>query len=216
MRTLHIAPGDSAGGSLLMAIRNAGRDDEVLRFRDDLSCGPIASNDAAARASWWEAFYDASEVEATLRSFWDRAISFEGRLIVWFGRHSASELAFFHAWADRMTARTYDIVDVTGRQVSFRQRDGSFVVRPAPHVSILRHETLQSLFGTERPITAEATAEPRTVARVVGDTMGHNAEPYCQVGDLMLQARVAALAEAGKLLAEGDPWDMRSRVRLRG
>jgi hypothetical protein len=37
MRTLHIAPGDSAGGSLRQAIQIAGQDDEVLAFRDDLS-----------------------------------------------------------------------------------------------------------------------------------------------------------------------------------
>lgn len=40
MRTLHIAPGDSAAGSLRQALRIAGRDDELLAFRDDLSCGP--------------------------------------------------------------------------------------------------------------------------------------------------------------------------------
>ena len=256
MKTLHIAPGDSAGGSLLMAIRNAGRDDEVLRFGDDLSCGPIASDDPAPRASWWEAFYDSSEVEARLRSFWDQATSFEGRLIVWFGRHSASELAFFLAWTDRVTGRPYDIIDVTARQVPFRQQDGSFVSRPAQFVSIVRHEALQLLLGSERPITAkeretssrhwrrlrnenapfrivtdaglasapidyfdpwilqQATTEWRTVARVVGEVMGHNFEPYDQVHELMLLARVTALVDQGKLLAEGDPWDMRSRVRL--
>jgi hypothetical protein len=51
MKTLHIAPGDSAGGSLIRAIRDAGRDDQVLPFRDDLSCGPIGSDDPSARAS---------------------------------------------------------------------------------------------------------------------------------------------------------------------
>jgi hypothetical protein len=39
MRTLHIAPGHSAGGSLHQAIRGAGRHEEVLFFHDDLSCG---------------------------------------------------------------------------------------------------------------------------------------------------------------------------------
>ena len=40
-------------------------------------------------------------------------------------------------------------------------------------------------------------------------------EPYIQVGDLTLMTRVVALVEAGKLLADGDPWDMRAcRIRL--
>jgi len=55
------------------------------------------------------------------------------------------------------------------------------------------------------------------IARVVGNTMGLNSEPYFQVGDLMLLTRVVALVGEGKLLADGDPWDMRScRVRLPG
>jgi hypothetical protein len=42
-------------------------------------------------------------------------------------------------------------------------------------------------------------------------------EPYIQVGDLMLLTRVVALVEAGKLLADGDPSEMRScRIRLPG
>ena len=54
-------------------------------------------------------------------------------------------------------------------------------------------------------------------SRVVADTMGYNLEPYMQVGDMMLLARVVALVGEGKLVADGDPWDMRScRVRLAG
>jgi hypothetical protein len=62
-----------------------------------------------------------------------------------------------------------------------------------------------------------ATSEWRKVAYVVGATMAYNSEPYYQVGDIMLLARVVALVGEGKLLADGDPWDMRScRVRLPG
>ena len=50
-----------------------------------------------------------------------------------------------------------------------------------------------------------ATPEWRKIARVVGDTMGYNLEPYIQVGDLMLLARVVALVGEGKLLAEFSP-----------
>jgi Protein of unknown function len=60
-----------------------------------------------------------------------------------------------------------------------------------------------------------ATAEWRKVARVIGDAMGHNAEPYFQVGELMLLRRIVALVDEGKLLAEGDPCEMHAcRVRL--
>jgi hypothetical protein len=259
MKTLHIAPGDSAGGSLLRAIRDDGQDDEVLPFPDDLSCGPIDRDEPSARAAWWDQFYEASDVAATLGEFWDRVAATDHRLVVWFGRHSARELAFFLAWVDRLGERRYQIIDVTGRQLPFRQRDGSFDLRPAACVSIVRHEALRSLLGSEQPITPEerkeisrdwrklrtenapfrivtesglasapldhfdpwilhqAATEWRSAARVVGGAMGDNCEPYFQVYDLMLQARVVALVAEGKLLAEGDPWEMRScRIRLPG
>jgi hypothetical protein len=64
-------------------------------------------------------------------------------------------------------------------------------------------------------ILERANTAWRRVARVVGDTMGYNFEPFIQVGDLMLLTRVVALIGQGKLLADGDPWDMRScNVRL--
>jgi hypothetical protein len=257
MKTLHIAPGDSAGGSLIRAIRDAGQDDEVLPFRDDLSCGPIDRDEPSARAAWWDQFYDASDVAATLGEFWERVATTDQRLVVWFGRHSAQELAFFLAWVDRLGERPYQIIDVTGRQLPFRQRDGSLHVRPAGYVSIVRHEALQSLLGSEQPIKPkereeisqhwrklraenapfrivtetglasapldhfdlwilrQATTEWRSVARVVGGTIGDNCEPYFQIYELMLQGRVVALVAEGKLVAEGDPWELRScRIRL--
>jgi hypothetical protein len=255
-KTLHIAPGDSAGGSLLQALRDVGSDDEVLRFRDDLSCGPIDPDNPSTRAQWWSRFHDASEVEISLCSFWQRAMQTDDRIVVWFGRHAASELAFLLAWAHRLGDRSYFVIDVTGRELSFRQRDGSLTTKRAQSVSIIPPEPLASLLGSERPFTAcereenqeswsrlrrenapfrivtaagltsapvdyfdplllqRAAPEWRTVARVVGYTLGYNSEPYIQVGDLMLQSRVVALVGEGKLLAEGDPWEMRCRVRL--
>jgi hypothetical protein len=63
----------------------------------------------------------------------------------------------------------------------------------------------------------QAAPEWRRVARVVGDTIGYNSEPYWQVNELMLLTRVITLVEAGKLLADGDPSEMHTcRVRLSG
>jgi hypothetical protein len=258
MRTLHITPGVSAGGSLIRAVRDAGGDDEVLPFRDDLSCGPIEPSEPSVRAEWWQQFYEASEMEAALGEFWDRVRSTHDRLVVWFGRHSALELAFFLAWADRLGERAYHIIDVTGRRLPFRGRDGSVALsEPARSVSIVQSDALRLLFGEEQPITAQereksrrhwqklrsenahfrivtqtglvsaaidhfdplllaqATSEWQTVRRVVGNTMWDNSEPYFQVYDLMLLARLAALVEGGRLDVDGDPWNMSSRGRLR-
>ena len=246
MGILQIAPGHSAGGSLRQAIRAAGRQDEVLFFRDDLSCGPIDSDDLAPRREWWSRFYDEWEIEAAqLKAFWERVMTTDDRLVVWFGRHSARELAFFLAWADRLGERPYDIVDVPG------------LSRPAV-VSILPEQALIHLLGTERQVTAhetaearrqwrklragnapfrvvtpqglvsapadhfdhllmeQATAEWRKIARVVGGVLGLGwPESYLHVSDTMLLARVMALIDEAKLVAEGIPWDMHAcRVRL--
>jgi len=258
MGTLHIAPGASAGGSLREALRKAGRDEEVLSNRDDLSCGPIDSDDHSVRTDWWSQFYDRAELEDDFKGFWNRIATTDDRLIVWVGRHSASELAFFLALSDRLGDRPYDIIDVTERQWSIRRPDGTTgPSRPAQCVGLISDERLVTLLGTEQPATDEgreqarrrwrqlrkenapfrvvspaglisapvdhfdplllerATPEWRKIARLVGDTMGYNLEPYYQVGDVMLLARVVALVAVGKLIADGDPWDMHAcQVRL--
>ncbi len=248
MRTLYVVPGYSAAGSMRQAIRAAGRDEEVMLCPDDLSWGPIDPGDPAARTAWWTRFYDMPEIESELETFWGRIATANDRLVLWFGRHSASELAFFLAMADRLGDRPYDIVDVTGVQLPFYRA-----------VSIIPPDTLRALFGSERPATTQeraeahgqwrqlrkenapfrivtptglasapadyfdtllieqATTEWQRMARIVGGMMGATSEPYYQVGDLMLLTRVVALIDEGKLLADGDPWDMRScRVRLPG
>jgi hypothetical protein len=257
--TLHIVPTDSAGGSLLQAIRDDGRDDEVLRFRDDLSCGPIDPYEPEVRAAWWESYYERLKIDAAHRDFWDRVASTDDRLVVWFSQHSASELAFFLAWVDRLGEQTYDIIDVTGRLFPFRGLDGSVVPsRPVQAVSALPPYALKSLLGKHQPIAvqqrdksrrhwrqlrtenapfrivaetglvsasidhfdpwlvAQATSEWQAVRRVVARAMILNSQPYFQVGDVMLHKRVVALVDEGRLLADGDPWDVSSRIRLPG
>jgi Protein of unknown function/Domain of unknown function (DUF1835) len=257
MNTLHVVPGNSAGGSLKQAIRDAGHDADVLPFPDDPSCGPIDSDEPSARAIWWAQFYEDWGLEPALRKFWERIFTADNRLVVWFGRHSARELAFFLTWADRLGERPYQIIDVTGRQRPFKAQDGSTgMSQPARSVSIVPSDALQSLLGTERSITsqvrdesrqswrrlrrenapfrivteaglastsidyfdplllAQATAEWQKAARIVGNTMAHNSDPYFQSGDLMLYTRVVALIEEGRLIADGEPRDMSCRIRL--
>jgi hypothetical protein len=256
--TLHIAPGDSAAGSLIHAIKDAGCDDRVLSWRDDLSCGPITSDAPQERAKWWAQFYDDRDIEADLKAFWERVSTTDDRLVVWFGRHSASELAFFLAWADRLGDRPYELIDVTGQRLPFNRRDGSSgLIPPTQSVALIQPGGLRSMLGSEQPISMQlreesrrrwqilraenapfrivteqglasapvghfdplilerATQGWRKVARVVGDAMGCNGEPYMQVGPTMLLARLVALVGEGKLLADGDPWDWHScRIRL--
>lgn len=154
MKTLHIAPGYAADGQLKVAIREARRDDVVLKWPDDLNCGPIAPGDPEQRAAWWDWGED-WDLAAELLAFWDRVTAAEERLVVWFSRHAASELAFFLAWADRLGDRPYDIIDVTGFTYPYFQEDGSSVMtRPTPAVSYLWPNGLRLLLDTSRPVTA--------------------------------------------------------------
>jgi Protein of unknown function/Domain of unknown function (DUF1835) len=257
MKVLHIAPGDSAGGSLRQAMRIADLQQEVLSFHDDLSCGPIAWGTSRERAAWWSHIHEARLPEE-FEAFWHRLETADERLLVWFGRHAASEHAFFLALADRLQGRPYDIVDVTDLQWTVTRPDGTAaLMSPAGAVGLIPTDRLVPLIETARPITTDeaaaaarlwqrlraqnapfrivtptglasapldhfdasilehATKEWRKVLFVIGSTMAHNCEPYIQVGDIMLLERLVALVEEGKLLADGDPWDMRAcRVRL--
>ncbi|MGV1758949.1 DUF3658 domain-containing protein [Rhizobium sp. A22-96] len=256
MKTLHVAPGFSAAGSLREALRLAGREDDVLPFGDDLTCGPINS-DAAARAAWWHPFYEDAKGEH-FQSFWRRIDETDDRLVVWFGRHCAQELAFRLAFAFYMSGRAYDVIDVTDLHLPSRPRDDATPTTYSPQaVSLIRAETLATILDKAQPVVPEhdlasqnewkrlmdenapfrivtptglvsapldyfdrvllehASPEWQKMARIVGDTMGLTCDPYYQVGDVMLQARLIALVDEGKLLAEGDPWNMQAcRIRL--
>ncbi|MDK4704957.1 DUF3658 domain-containing protein [Rhizobium sp. CNPSo 4062] len=256
MKTLHVTPGFSAAGSLREALRLAGREDAVLPFGDDLTCGPINS-DAAGRVAWWHPFYEDAMDEHFL-SFWRRIDESEDRLVVWFGRHCAQELAFRLAFAFHMNGRPYDAIDVTDLRLPRRQsEDGQPRTYSPQGVSLIGAETLATVLDEAQPVTPEhdlanrnewkrlmgenapfrivtstgllsapldycdqfllehASPEWQKMARIVGNTMGLTCDPYYQVGDVMLQARLIALIDEGKLIAEGDPWNIQTcRIRL--
>lgn len=258
MTTLHIAPGYSAGASLRQAIRDASLSDDLLRWPDDLSCGPIDTDDSVSRAVWWGHTDENWKLDSLLNAFWDRVAESEDKLVVWFARHYAMEASFFLNMANRLGGKRYQVIDVTGLQFPTKTHDGTPVMtKPAKAVSELGPISLATMLGSERELTNEekddacqlwrqlkienapfrivsesglvsapatffdqsllslATTNWRKLARLIGDAMQKNSEPYIQVGDQMLQTRVISLIDESKLLAEGDPWDMRNcRVRL--
>ena len=70
--TLHVAPGMSAAGSMRMAARMDGRDDEVIGLPDSLSFGPIDYVDPKTRSAWVE------DVLATTGTMWWKKVSSSG------------------------------------------------------------------------------------------------------------------------------------------
>lgn len=211
MKTLHLAPGMSAGGSLIQAVRLAGLDDEVLRFQDDLGCGPIEPYTPAARAAWWSEVYsdfDVAKEEAALAGFWERVATTDARVVVWFGRNSASELAFFLACADRLGDRPYDIMDV---QLPMVRPEGGGDRYPGRHMAAVIEEDLRTLFGTERPIT---TAEREDARRQWRKLQGENAPFRVVTEDGLVSAPIDFFDEW--ILNEAAAEEWRSAARIIG
>ena len=257
MEVLHVAPSGLTGANLREAMRIAGLRQEVLPFRDDLSCGPIAWGTPQERAAWWS-HIDEPRLRQEFETFWHRLETAGERLVVWFGRQAASELAFFLALADRLRGRPYDIVDVTQLQWPITQSDdSSALMPPAGAVLVVPPDQLAPLIGTARPLAADeaedaalmweclrrqnapfrivtptgltsapidhfdssilrsAGKEWQNSVSIIAWAMARIGPPYMQVGDVMLLRRLVALIEEGKLLADGDPRDMRTcLVRL--
>jgi hypothetical protein len=158
MTTLHLAAGDAAAGNLALALTGTGRDAEVLGLIDDLSCGPIGNDDPKSRAAWWGEWWAPAEgsVQGRVESFWNRVTTTNDQLVVWFGRHSAIEHAFFLAVADRLGEKPYCVVDVTGAVRPITRHDGtSGLSRPAQAVASTPPEALRSLLTTRRAATSD-------------------------------------------------------------
>ncbi len=153
MTILHLVGGDAAAGNLVLALQGSGRDDEVLGCVDDLSCGPIDKDEPDARAVWWGDWWapDEGRIKDRVRSFWTRVTESSDQLVVWFGRHSAMEHAFFLALAYRLGERPYSIVDVTAVAPQMTKGDGS----PVQAVALASHEALGRLLAVSRPAAAD-------------------------------------------------------------
>jgi Protein of unknown function/Domain of unknown function (DUF1835) len=158
---LHIVFGESAGGTLRLALREAGRDDEVLSFNDDLSFGPIHPPVPVTRAAWARAelhfpdnaltaLYDETE------KFWHIARSVQER-IVWFSRHLAREFCGFLELVSQMSRQSYTVIDLTGLTIPHRMPDGTRVNRAILSLAELNPEIVRenALWDWAAPLSAE-------------------------------------------------------------
>jgi hypothetical protein len=224
MKTTHIVEGHSAAGSLMQALRLAGREDGLLVFLDDLSCGPVASMDPVERNAWWQEQMDWPEIDEHLRSFWGEVDATEGRLVVWFGRHSARELAFRMAWAWRMIGRPYHVIDVTGLRIPVRWGDGrDGVIEAAQAVASIPANGLVPLFSSETAATADEDAvHQREWTRLMAEnapfrivtSAGLASAPLDYFDQLILAQASSAWKKMGRILGEalGASWEPYQQV----
>lgn len=121
MSELHVAPSDSAAGSLRLAWQALGRHDRVIGICDQLSIGPIDGADPQTRLAWIEeelGWEPVPHQQALLDAFWAEVASYEGAPIVWMSRRSTKEYCCFLEvlWRRRdLPLRIVDVTDIDRR-----------------------------------------------------------------------------------------------------
>ena len=158
--TLHIVFNPSAGASLRDAMRQIGRNDQVIALPDCLSFGPINPPDPALRCKWVEdqlGYTDWEPVVGESQSFWNEAFSGAHDKVVWTSRRSAQEYCGFLEWLWRADERPFNIVDVTDLEVVHRDRTGKQKPRHlATSVALLpAYQIIENeLFDAATPVEA--------------------------------------------------------------
>jgi hypothetical protein len=128
---VHVASNMSFAGSLGQQLRRAGKRDEVRGFTDDLTAGPIASDDVQVRTEWWNTMVDWPEIGEAISWFWDEAAT-GLPLVVWFGRNDSRDICFYMALCERFPDRIAAIGDVSTISVQYEWLDGTTIDIPSP------------------------------------------------------------------------------------
>jgi hypothetical protein len=133
----HFVFSDSFAGSLRKALKQAGRDDRVTCFSDNLAFGPINPPNPAARLGWVSRelmidfddsssqIDDSSSHIKALDGFWAIALSTSKRRVVWVSVRVASEYAGFLEWVQRVGKEPYEVIEFTEAEVTYRRPDGT-------------------------------------------------------------------------------------------
>jgi hypothetical protein len=143
--TLHFVFSPSGAANLTEAFEQAGRDDQVVTFFDDLSFGPINPPDSILRANW---------VESELgRTGWDEmttesergreeALSVDPRKIAWLTRRSAMEYAGFLEWLWRLGDSPCEVIDLSEFEIPCRPEHRPRPPRLAMSLGMLHSDTI--------------------------------------------------------------------------
>jgi hypothetical protein len=152
-RTLHIVFSLSATVDLRRALQTVGKHEEVIGLDDDWSFGPPA--DAELRRAYVEAAwgYADEDWDDQIKGFWERALKFDGRRVVWFSRRQPREYCNFLEWLRRNGDQSFEFVDLSDSYVTTpsgrRARVGCVsLVRESEFVS-------EAFWDQARPATKE-------------------------------------------------------------
>jgi hypothetical protein len=232
----------SAAGSLKQALLTAERPDNVLCLFDNFSFGPIATDDAEARVRWVEEelgypeWQDVTDSAAAFLAAFGAPLT---NVTAWVSRRETLIFAGFLWWLSHIEDMPISIIEVaelsvmnpanmvecldrsvplsTDKRHFYQARWEQLKIENAP-LRVIDGEDLVSaqLDHFDDTLLSHAAPEWKKMARIVGATLAefYDSGVY-QVGDLVLGARLADLAESGRLEWRGDLTHMqRCELRL--
>ncbi|MEA2913369.1 MAG: hypothetical protein QOJ15_5450 [Bradyrhizobium sp.] len=144
--TLHFVFSPSGGANLVEALEQAGRDDQVVTFFDDLSFGPIDPPDSVSRAKWVEDELGRTgwdEMTTESERGWQEALSPDRRKVAWLTRRSAMEYAGFLEWLWRIGDAPCEVVDLSEVEIACRPEHRPRPPRLAMCLGMLHHDTIR-------------------------------------------------------------------------
>ena len=232
---LHVAFSPSFAGSLRVALKEGGREDRVVCTFDDLASGPIASGDADERAAWVDSelgVEDWSEVISRGDDVVTASRSAAGEIIAWYSPNVAPIAAGFLWWLSQIGDRPCSVIRANslpllqspevavlfGQGVPlsdedrtvYRARWEQLQHENAP-LRIVEGDDLVSapIDHFDAALMANVTSEWQKMAKIVGTTLVDQLETgVYKTSDLLLRARLVALAERGDIDWRGELWWM--------
>jgi hypothetical protein len=128
--TIHFTFSPGGAGALRNHFGQTRRREGTISCDDDYSFGPINPADPAARGEWvkthlpWlREMYDVWPLPSTAE-FWAIASSTKLRRVVWVSRRSIEEYTGFLEWVWRFGGGSYEVIDFTEVEASWRDENG--------------------------------------------------------------------------------------------
>jgi hypothetical protein len=232
----------SAVGTLKRALLLAQRSDEVLCPFDNFSFGPIATEAVEDRVQWVEqvlGYTGWEEVTDRSQAFLAAFDAPKASVTAWLSRQETLTYAGFLWWLSHVEHLPISIIEVAELSITNAEGMVELLDRAVPFEAtdrghdVARWQRLKAENAALRVIDGEnlvsapiehfddcllshATHDWQKMARIVGGTLVEFYDAgVAQVGDLVLGARLADLAETGRLEWRGDLAHMqRCEVRL--
>jgi hypothetical protein len=212
--TRHFVFSPSGAANLAEALEQAGRDDQVVTFFDDLSFGPINPPDSTSRVKWVEnelgrAGWDEMTTES--ERGWQKALSPDARRVAWLTRRSAMEYAGFLEWSWRLGDARCEVVDLTEVKISHRPEHGP--PRPprlALSLGMLHHDRIRNdeLWDLAEPLQTNARGRYRDLWQQL---RSENAPLRVIAGDKLVSAPISFF-DSLLMSYVTDNWQKVSRV----